>query len=105
MTIYDILEVSPKASKEVAEKAYRVLVKKYHPDMQPAEKKAWAEKMIKKLNNAYEIIMDDEKRAKYDLENNISSSSEPDNPDKFDISNPKNKDIMVQAFINWFRNQ
>ena len=31
-TLYDILEVSEKASKEVIEKAYRVLAKKYHPD-------------------------------------------------------------------------
>lgn len=106
MTLYDILEVSPKASKEVIEKAYRVLVKKYHPDLQPNENKAWAEDMIKKLNQAYEIVMDDKKRARYDSENGISTpSSKNNNNDKLDINNPKNKDVMVQAFINWFRNQ
>ena len=29
---YDLLEVTPKASKEIIEKAYKVLIKKYHPD-------------------------------------------------------------------------
>ena len=33
-TLYEILEVSEKASQEVIEKAYKVLVKKYHPDLQ-----------------------------------------------------------------------
>lgn len=106
MTFYDILEVSPKASKEVIEKAYRVLVKKYHPDLQPADNKAWAEEMIKKLNQAYEIVMNEEKRARYDSENGISlPSTKGDKTDKFDMTGDKNKDVMVQAFINWFRNQ
>ena len=38
-TLYDILEVSEQASKEVIEKAYRVLAKKYHPDLQKDETK------------------------------------------------------------------
>ena len=42
-TLYDILEVSEKASKEVIEKAYRVLAKKYHPDLQTDENKIKAE--------------------------------------------------------------
>ena len=36
---YEILEVSEKASKEVIEKAYRVLAKKYHPDGKPQEER------------------------------------------------------------------
>ena len=35
---YDILEVNRRASKEVIEKAYKVLVKKYHPDLYTGEK-------------------------------------------------------------------
>ncbi len=42
--LYDILEVSRKASKEVIEKAYKTLAKKYHPDLQTAENKEIAEK-------------------------------------------------------------
>ena len=36
-TLYEILEVSENASPEVIEKAYKILVKKYHPDLQPPE--------------------------------------------------------------------
>ena len=43
---YDILEVSPKASKEVIEKAYRVLAKKYHPDRYTGDKKKIAEEKL-----------------------------------------------------------
>ena len=48
-TLYDILEVSPKASKEVIEKAYRTLVKRYHPDLQAPENKASAEEKMKQI--------------------------------------------------------
>ena len=44
---YDLLEVSEKASPEVIEKAYKTLVKKYHPDLQPDDKKKEAEEKIK----------------------------------------------------------
>lgn len=37
-TLYELLEVSENASKEIIEKAYKVLVKKYHPDLQEARK-------------------------------------------------------------------
>lgn len=65
---YEILEVSKNASKEVIEKAYKVLAKKYHPDLQePANKKISEEKM-KLINEAYEILSDDNKRRNYNIE-------------------------------------
>lgn len=67
-TLYDILEVSPKASKEVIDKAYKVLVKRYHPDLQTSENKAKAEQMMQKINSAYDTLINDAKRAKYDEE-------------------------------------
>ncbi len=63
---YDILEVSQKASKEIIDKAYRTLAKKYHPDTNDEDKKEWAEEKFKKINEAYEVISDEEKRAEYD---------------------------------------
>lgn len=66
--LYEILEVSQKASKEVIEKAYKVLAKKYHPDLQQGIEKEKAEKKMKELNQAYEILSDEEKRRQYDLE-------------------------------------
>jgi len=63
---YELLEVSENASPEVIEKAYKALVKKYHPDLQPNEKKQEAENKIKIINEAYEILSDNEKKQKYD---------------------------------------
>lgn len=64
--LYEILEVSEKASKEVIEKAYRVLAKKYHPDLQMQEEKQNAEKKMKQINEAYDILSNEEKRKEYD---------------------------------------
>lgn len=66
-TLYEILEVSENASAEVIEKAYKVLVKKYHPDLQVEEEKQVAEKKMKQINEAYEILGDETKRKEYDL--------------------------------------
>lgn len=67
-TLYEILEVSEKASKEVIEKAYKVLAKKYHPDLQTEENKAKAENKMKETNEAYNVLSDDTAREKYDEE-------------------------------------
>lgn len=67
-TLYDILEVSKKASKEIIEKAYKTLAKKYHPDLQDEKDRAYAEEKMKKINEAYEILSNDEKRSNYDRE-------------------------------------
>ena len=64
--LYEILEVSEKASKEIIEKAYRVLAKKYHPDLQMQEEKQNAEKRMKQINEAYDILSNEEKRKEYD---------------------------------------
>lgn len=66
--LYDILQVSENASSEIIEKAYKTLVKQCHPDLQPAEKKAEAEALMKELNEAYEILSNPEKKARYDNE-------------------------------------
>ena len=63
---YEILEVSENASSEVIEKAYKALVKKYHPDLQPTEKKQEAENKIKIINKAYDILSNQQKKENYD---------------------------------------
>ena len=55
---YEILEVNQKASSEVIEKAYKVLVKKYHPDLYNGEKREYAEQKSKEINEAYRILSD-----------------------------------------------
>ena len=65
-TLYEVLEVSENASAEVIEKAYKVLAKKYHPDLQSESNKKSAENKMKKINEAYDILGNEEKRKEYD---------------------------------------
>lgn len=63
---YDILQVNRNASPEIIEKAFKTLAKKYHPDLQPEENKKQSEEIFKEINEAYEILSDEEKKKKYD---------------------------------------
>lgn len=65
-TLYEVLEVSENASAEVIEKAYKVLAKKYHPDLQSEANKKSAENKMKKINEAYDVLGNEEKRKEYD---------------------------------------
>ena len=62
---YEVLGVPKDASKEDIRKAYRKLAKKYHPDANKDDPKA-AEERFKELSEAYEVLADDDKRARYD---------------------------------------
>lgn len=73
---YDWLEVSKTASNEVIEKAYKTLVKKYHPDLQEGTTKTEYEDILKHINEAYEILSDPIKRENYDKTLEGSSFSE-----------------------------
>ena len=81
-TYYDILEVSEKASNEIIKKAYNVFVKKYHPDVVSEDKKAWAEENMKRINEAYETLIDPQKRKEYD--ENLASIREQENKLKYE---------------------
>jgi len=61
---YEVLGVSKDSSADEIKKAYRKLAKKYHPDMNPGD--AEAEKNFKEVNEAYDVLSDDDKKAKYD---------------------------------------
>ena len=52
------------ASEDEIKKAYRKLAKKYHPDLNPGDKNA--EEKFKELNEAYEVLSDKDKKARYD---------------------------------------
>lgn len=67
-TLYEILEVSENASPEIIEKAYKTLAKKYHPDLQEEANKSKAEAMMKKINEAYDVLGNEEKRKAYNAE-------------------------------------
>lgn len=96
LNLYEILEVSEKASKEVIEKAYHVLAKKYHPDLQEEENKKNAEVKMKQINEAYEILKDDEKRKQYDFaleqyKQEQEGKSQTENESKQNIQQEYNK--------------
>ncbi|NLW39592.1 MAG: J domain-containing protein [Tissierellia bacterium] len=61
---YKILGVDKNASQEDIKKAYRRLAKKYHPDLNPNDKEA--QEKFKDINEAYEVLGDEDKRKKYD---------------------------------------
>ncbi len=62
---YEILGVSRTATEKELKEAYRRLVKKYHPDLNPTNRQE-AEKIFKEINEAYEVLSDPEKRKLYD---------------------------------------
>lgn len=63
---YEILEVDKKASKEVIEKAYKALAIKYHPDLKEGADKKLSETRMIEINEAYNVLSDETRRAEYD---------------------------------------
>ncbi|MGD9976795.1 MAG: DnaJ domain-containing protein, partial [Bacteroidales bacterium] len=61
---YEILGVGKNATKDEIKKAYRQMAIKYHPDKNPGDKEA--EEKFKEAAEAYEVLSDDNKRARYD---------------------------------------
>ena len=61
---YEVLEISKSASVEEIKKAYRKMAIKYHPDKNPGDKEA--EEKFKEAAEAYEVLSDDNKKARYD---------------------------------------
>jgi hypothetical protein len=63
---YETLQVSPNASGEIIEKAYRTLMKRYHPDLAPANLREEYGNRARRLNEAHDVLCDDTKRSSYD---------------------------------------
>lgn len=62
---YELLQVHPKAGTEVIKKAYYTLMQQNHPD------KGGSDDMAKKINEAYEILLDEKRRKEFDTERNL----------------------------------
>ena len=61
---YEVLGLQKGATADEIKKAYRKLAKENHPDLHPGDKAC--EERFKEINEAYEVLSDDDKRAKYD---------------------------------------
>lgn len=96
---YKILEVNQHASPETIEKVYKILVKKYHPDLQNDKNKIEAEDKIKKINEAYDVLSDPVKREEYDntlVQNNISYEK---------YNEIINENIKLKNELNYIKNK
>ncbi len=63
---YEVLGISRNATADEIKKAYRNLALKYHPDRVPADRKKEAEEKFKEVSEAYEVLIEPEKKAAYD---------------------------------------
>lgn len=63
---YELLGVNKNATDDEIKSAFRKLAKQYHPDLHKGADKEEAEAKFKQINEAYEVLSDKEKRAKYD---------------------------------------
>ena len=71
MDYYEILEIHRSASSDDIKKSYKRLAFEYHPDRNPGNSNA--EERFKVINEAYQILSDPDKRARYDSFGHISS--------------------------------
>lgn len=65
-TFYDELGVARDAASPDIKRAFRDIAKRYHPDLQPLDKKDWAHEQMSRLNFIVETLLDPEARAEYD---------------------------------------
>ncbi len=93
---YATLEVARDASADVLKKAYRKLAMKYHPDRNPGDKAA--ESRFKDLNEAYDVLKDDQKRAAYDRFGHAAFENGGGAPGGFDFGGGGLGDIFDQVF-------
>jgi curved DNA-binding protein len=63
---YEVLGVPRTATAEEIKRVYRQLARQHHPDLQPAARRAQASERFKEINEAYAVLSDPDKRAKYD---------------------------------------
>ncbi len=97
---YEILGVPRNASQEEIKRAYRRLVRKYHPDLNKGDPEA--EKRFKEINEAYEVLSNPEKRAKYDRYGRVDGDFTPPPGGGFDFDFGKGFDFGFDPFEDLF---
>ena len=97
---YEVLGVSKTATDAEIKKAFRVLAKKYHPDMNPGDKEAEAK--FKEAQEAYAVLSDAEKRKQYDQFGHAAFDGSAGGAGGFDFSGMDMGDIFGDIFGDFF---
>ena len=97
---YEVLGVDKGADDAAIKKAYRVLAKKYHPDMNPGD--AEAEKKFKEASEAYAVLSDPDKRRQYDQFGHAAFEGGMGGGGGFDFSGTDFGDIFGDIFGDLF---
>ncbi len=97
---YEVLGVDKNADEAAIKKAYRVLAKKYHPDMNPGD--AEAEKKFKEASEAYAVLSDPEKKRQYDQFGHAAFEGGAGGFGGFDFSGADFTDIFGDIFGDLF---
>ncbi len=97
---YEVLGVAKNAGDGEIKKAYRVLAKKYHPDMNPGDKEA--EKKFKEASEAYAVLSDSDKRRQYDQFGHAAFEGGGAGGGGFDFSGMDMGDIFGDIFGDFF---
>ena len=95
---YKILQVDKDASPEIVKVAYKLLVKKNHPDLKEGEDKKNAEKKIKEINEAYDVLSNPVKKSEYDqsiINENVSQEQ---------YNFILNENMNLKKELNYFHN-
>lgn len=97
---YEILGVPRNATQEEIKKAYRKLVRQYHPDLNKDNPEA--ERKFREINEAYEVLSDPEKRAKYDQYGRVDGDFRPPPGGGFDFDFGRGFDFGFDPFEDIF---
>lgn len=97
---YEVLGIDRNADDAAIKKAYRVLAKKYHPDMNPGD--AEAEKRFKEASEAYAVLSDADKRRQYDQFGHAAFEGGAGGAGGFDFSGMDMGDIFGDIFGDLF---
>jgi len=100
---YDILGVDKSASDDELKKAYRKLARQHHPDLHTdANQKKVAEEKFKEINEAYEVLSDQEKRKRYDMFGHAGAQQGPGGFEGFDFNRGGFGDVFNDIFEDFF---
>jgi curved DNA-binding protein CbpA len=96
---YELLEVSPRASAEVIDRSFKVLMKRYHPDLANPGQKEEYERIAQELNEARAVLLDENRRQSYDRSREQLERDTGASADTGSKSGAANEDLFLLGAI------